>query len=327
MQFSDKPVAVVVIVDITERRRAEDALARESFRNRMLLRNASDGICILDENGNALDVSDAFCGMLGYAREALLRMNIAQWDLRLATDEGKELLARLQKSASQTVVFESRHRRKDGTVFDVETNAICFALEAETMLFMSSRDISERKRAQDQIQHQAHYDVLTGVPNRSLFYDRLTQGVGLARRDRHELALLFLDLDRFKGVNDALGHEAGDEVLKIAAARIRRLLRESDTVARIGGDEFTVILPRIFSRDAAAEVATKIVDALAAPFALCDSQGNKRQVNIGCSVGIAIFPVDAETPDGLVVAADAAMYEAKRDGTGFHFRGSGRAAR
>lgn len=326
VQIARKPVAVVVIVDITERRRAEDALARESFRNRMLLRNASDGICILDEKGNVLDVSDAFCGMLGYAREALLGMNIAQWDLRWSTDEGKELFLRLRESASQTAVFESRHRRKDGTVFDVETNAICFALEAETMLFMSSRDISQRKRVQEQIQHQAHYDALTGIPNRSLFYDRLTQGVGLARRDRHELALLFLDLDRFKAVNDALGHEAGDEVLKIAASRIRRLLRESDTVARIGGDEFTVILPRIFSRDAAAEVATKIVDALAAPFTLCDLQGDTRQVSIGCSVGIAIFPVDAESPDGLVVAADAAMYEAKRDGTGFRFRKFGSAA-
>lgn len=323
MQVAGKPVVVAVMVDITERRRAEDALARESFRNRMLLRNASDGICILDEKGNALDVSDAFCNMLGYTREALLGMNVSQWDPRWSTGEGKKEFRRLQRSTSHTTVFESRHRRKDGRVFDVETYCIGLELETEPMLFLSSRDISERKRVQEQIQHQAHYDELTGIPNRSLFYDRLTQGMVLAKRERYELALLFLDLDRFKAVNDELGHEAGDEVLKIAAARVRRLLRESDTVARIGGDEFTVILPRISSREDAAEVATKIVDALAVSFQLSSSNGSARVVSIGCSVGIALFPTDAESPDGLVVAADAAMYEAKRDGSGFRFRGSG----
>lgn len=304
-------------------RRAEAALARESFRNRMLLRNASDGICILDRGGNALDFSDAFCNMLGYAREALLGMNVSQWDLRWSTGEGKEELRRLQKSTDHTTSFETRHRRKDGSAFDVETSSIGFELEAETMLFMSSRDISERKRVQQQIQHQAHYDALTGIPNRTLFYDRLTQGIGLAKRERYELALLYLDLDRFKAVNDELGHAAGDEVLKIASGRIRRLLRESDTVARIGGDEFTVILPRIATHEDAAEVATKIVDALAAPFHLGNSNGSARQVSIGCSVGIAIFPADAESPDGLVVAADAAMYEAKRNGSDFRFRATG----
>jgi diguanylate cyclase (GGDEF)-like protein/PAS domain S-box-containing protein len=311
-----------ITVVLRRNRRAGEALAHESFRNRMLLRNASDGICILDEKGNALDFSDAFCNMLGYSREALLGMNVAQWDMRCATEEGKEDLRRWQKSTSHPTTFESRHRRKDGSVFDVETYSIGFEVEAEPMLFMSSRDITERKRVHEQIQHQAHYDALTGIPNRSLFYDRLTQGIILAKRDRCELALLFLDMDRFKAVNDALGHEAGDELLTIAAARIRRLLRESDTVARIGGDEFTVILPRIASREDAAEVAIKIVEALAAPFHLSDPNGNTREAGVGCSVGIAIFPADAKSPDGLVAAADAAMYDAKRSGLGYRFRGA-----
>jgi diguanylate cyclase (GGDEF)-like protein/PAS domain S-box-containing protein len=324
MQIAGTPVAVAVLVDITERRRAEEALLRESYRNRMLLRNASDGICILDEKGNVLDCSDAFGNLLGYTREALLGMNVGQWDMRWSTEEGKQEFKRLQQSTSRTTTFETKHRRKDGTVFDVETYCIGLEFEAAPMLFMSSRDISERKRAQEQVQHQAHYDALTGIPNRSLFYDRLTQGMVLAKRERYELALLYLDLDRFKAVNDKLGHEAGDQVLKTAAGRIRRVLRESDTVARIGGDEFTVILPRITSREDAAEVAAKIVDALAAPIQLSDLNGNPREVGIGCSVGIAIFPADAESPDGLVVAADAAMYQAKRNGSGFRFRESGR---
>ena len=326
MLVEGKPAVVVVLVDITERRRAQAALESESLRNRMLLRNASDGICILDAGGRTLDVSDAFCDMLGYSREALLGMNVAQWDLRWSSDAGREELGRLLQSTTLTTMFESTHRRKDGSVFDVEIHSIGFELEAEAMLFMSSRDISERKRTQEQLRYQAHYDAVTGVTNRSLFYDRLTQGIGLARRERYELALLFIDLDRFKGVNDTLGHAAGDEVLRITAARVRHLLRESDTLARIGGDEFTVILPLIANRDDAAAVAAKIVEALAVPFQLGDFHASAREVSIACSVGIAIFPDDADSPDRLVVAADAAMYEAKkRKGNGFRFR-SNRAA-
>jgi diguanylate cyclase (GGDEF)-like protein/PAS domain S-box-containing protein len=322
MSISGKPVVVAVLVDITERRRAEEALAGESVRNRMLLRNASDGVCILDAAGNVLDVSDVFCDMLGYSREAMAGMNVSHWDPRWSSAEGKDEFSRLHESTSRTTTFETRFRRKDGSLIDVETNSIGFKFEAQTMLFLSSRDITERKKAQEQIRHQAHYDALTNIPNRTLFYDRLTQGMGLAKRERYELALLFLDLDKFKAVNDDLGHEAGDEVLRIAAARIRGLLRESDTVARIGGDEFTVILPRIASREDAAEVASKIVDALAVPFKLSPSKGGVREVSIGCSVGIALFPADTESPDGLVVAADSAMYEAKRKGLGFRFRSS-----
>ena len=313
-----------ITVVLRRNQRAESRLARESLRNRMLLRHASDGICILDEQGNTLDCSNAFCDMLGYARADLLGMNAAQWDARWASAEGREELRRLHQSTSHATTFDSTHRRKDGSVIDVEIYSIGLALEAESMLFMSSRDISQRKREQERVQHQAHYDALTGIPNRSLFYDRLAQGIVLARRERYELALLYLDLDRFKAVNDTLGHEAGDEVLKIAANRIRRLLRESDTVARIGGDEFTVILPRIASRKDAAEVATKIVDAMAVLFRLGASSASAHEVRIGCSVGIAIFPTDAESPDGLMVLADAAMYQAKRNGSGFRFGGSGK---
>jgi len=322
MSIAGRPVAIAALVDITERKRAEEALANENARNRMLLRHASDGVCILDAKGNVLDVSDVLCNMLGYTREAMLGMNVSHWDQRWATEEGKEEFKRLQRITTHTTTFETRYRRRDGTMFDVETNSIGFEFDAEPMLFLSSRNITARKSAQEQIRYQAHYDALTGIPNRTLFYDRLTQGIGLAKRERYELALLFLDLDKFKAVNDDLGHEAGDEVLRIAAARIRGLLRESDTVARIGGDEFTVILPRISGREDAAEVAAKIVDALAAPFQLSMVNGSVREVIIGCSVGISIFPADTESPDGLVVAADAAMYEAKRNGLGFRFRAS-----
>ena len=149
-----------------------------------------------------------------------------------------------------------------------------------------------------------------------LFNDRLSQAISLAKRDSRQFALLYLDLDRFKPVNDTLGHSAGDELLQGVAARIRRQVRESDTVARVGGDEFTVILPDIARPEEAETVAKKIISALAAPFQL---GGRRQSVDIGTSIGIALYPADARDADALVTAADAAMYSAKQVGSSFRF--------
>ena len=176
-------------------------------------------------------------------------------------------------------------------------------------MFSVLADITEHKLSEERIKHVAHHDSLTGLPNRLLFNDRLEQAIRHAERDSREFALLYLDLDRFKPVNDTLGHAAGDELLKSVAARIRRQVRESDTVARIGGDEFTVILADIGSREDAQSVAGKIVGALAAPFKL---DRRTRRIEIGASIGIAVFPKDARDADGLVKVADSAMYQAKQ---------------
>ena len=173
-------------------------------------------------------------------------------------------------------------------------------------------EITARKRAEERSRHLAHHDSLTGLPNRLLFHDRLAQEIALAKRGSRPFALLFLDLDRFKLVNDAHGHTAGDELLKAVAARIRQQVRESDTVARVGGDEFTVILPNTGRRDQAEVIARKIVSALTTPFPL---PGRIESVEIGTSVGIAIYPDDAADADELVKAADRAMYLAKQAGT------------
>ncbi len=179
--------------------------------------------------------------------------------------------------------------------------------------FAVTTDITDHKLAEDRIQRIAHHDSLTGLPNRLLFNDRLEQVIGHARRNARQVALLYLDLDRFKPVNDTLGHSAGDELLKSVAERIRRQIRESDTVARIGGDEFTVILPDIAGRGEAQSVARKIADALARPFQL---GARKECVAIGTSVGVALYPSDASGADALVIAADTAMYAAKQAGRG-----------
>jgi len=182
--------------------------------------------------------------------------------------------------------------------------------------FAVTIDITEHKRAEERIQRVAHHDSITGLPNRILFNDRLVQAMSLARRNARQFALLYLDLDKFKKVNDALGHAAGDELLRGVAARVREQVRESDTVARIGGDEFAVILPDIGRREEAAVVAAKIVAALILPFRV---GGGRQSVEIGTSIGIAIYPADARDAEALVKAADAAMYAAKQSGNTYRF--------
>jgi diguanylate cyclase (GGDEF)-like protein/PAS domain S-box-containing protein len=175
--------------------------------------------------------------------------------------------------------------------------------------FAVGSDITQHKLTEERIQRVAHHDSLTGLPNRLLFEDRLEQAISLARRNSRHFALLYLDLDKFKPVNDTLGHAVGDELLKEVALRIRRQVRESDTVARMGGDEFTVILHDVARREDAQIVAGKIAAAFAAPFQL-----GPHRVVIGTSVGIAVYPEDAQAADELVPAADAAMYSAKHGG-------------
>ncbi len=181
-----------------------------------------------------------------------------------------------------------------------------------------ARDITERKQAEMLVQHLAHYDVLTDLPNRVLLSARMEQSLALARRDRTMLALLFIDLDRLKPVNDALGHDAGDELLKEVANRLRGVLvRETDTAARFGGDEFVVLLPRINKRQDAGVVAQKIHDSLAQPFII-----EQQTVDISASIGIALYPYDGEDVESLLRNADAAMYGVKNAGrNGYRFFG------
>ena len=170
-------------------------------------------------------------------------------------------------------------------------------------------DLEERKRVEQSIRHIAHHDALTGLPNRSLFRDRLTHAMAQADRYHQKLAVMFLDLDRFKAINDTLGHNVGDQLLKIAAERLRSCVRDSDTVARLGGDEFTVIVEDIVEDHDAAAVAQKILDTLSQPFNLYG-----HEVFISVSVGVTLYPSDDENADNLLRNADSAMYRAKEFG-------------
>jgi diguanylate cyclase (GGDEF)-like protein len=173
--------------------------------------------------------------------------------------------------------------------------------------------VAALRRKEEEIRGLAYYDALTGLPNRLLFFDRLEVALTQARRDRLGLAVLFLDLDHFKGVNDRFGHAAGDQLLKEVAARLRRGIRAGDTVARLAGDEFTLLLPGIDSPETAGRVAAKLLERVRPPVRL-----GEQEVRVTASAGISLFPAHADGAEALVKRADAAMYAAKQAGRDTH---------
>lgn len=264
-----------------------------------------------DENLRCRFASKVYTGFFGFDPAAIIGKHMREI-------AGEEVYREVEGHFAQAlkghpVTYESTRQLDNGESRYLQVRLLPHVGDNGKVVgcFDVTTDITKHKLAEERIRHVAHHDSLTGLPNRSLFDDRLGQAMGLAKRDSRQFALLYLDLDRFKPVNDALGHAAGDQLLKIVAARIRLLLRESDTLARVGGDEFIVILPDIAGREVAETVAGKITAALAAPFQLGSSM---HSAEIGTSIGIAVYPEDGSSSDTLVEAADAAMYRAKQTG-------------
>jgi len=199
--------------------------------------------------------------------------------------------------------------RKNGELFPMELSASEMVLRGERYFAGIVRDVTERRLAEQKISHLAHHDYLTDLPNRALFVDRLEHSISLAKRSDYKEAVLFLDLDGFKKINDTLGHGAGDLLLQEVALRLKKVIRSSDTVARVGGDEFTFVLNNIGDDEHAALVAKNIIVALSEPF---DLQG--QECHVGGSIGISLFPEDADDFETLLTQADEAMYLAKQSG-------------
>ncbi|HJV25590.1 MAG TPA: diguanylate cyclase [Aromatoleum sp.] len=294
-------VALSIILLLLQIRRQQALQARY----RHVLQHASDGMILCDEQGFIRDVNNEACRTLGYEPAALLGRRYAQIDPAIDV----RLLAQLAASGTP-LRLEGEHQTKDGRVYAVETTLTSIA-GADRLFLGIFRDITQRKEAERHMWRQAHLDGLTGVANRALFRDRLEQAVARARRHSEGLALLFVDLDRFKQVNDTLGHAAGDALLQSVAKRLQGSVRAEDTVARLGGDEFCLILPDLPHRGDATIVAQKILDILDAPHVL-----GGRALAIAASIGIARFPEDGETADELLRNADGAMYRAKEQGRG-----------
>jgi two-component system CheB/CheR fusion protein len=411
--------------------RGEKSFRRANRQYEVLLRTASDGIHILDMEGNVVEANDAFCEMLGYSHEEVIGMNVREWDAFFSPEEIKgKILTILDKLS----VFETRHRRRDGRIFDVEVSAVGVHLDDVTLLYCSSRDITSRKQVEEQLrlvakvydraaegvmitdhnqkilvvnaafteitgyareevvgktpavlksgrhddefykhmwadldkngwwqgeiwnrrkdgqlhrewlsinavrndqgrvenyigmfgditqirlsrqrmEHLATHDELTNLPNRTLFSDHLRLVAARAARTGSRLALLLVDLDNFKLINEALGHEEGDLLLVQVAHRLRECAREEDIVSRLGGDEF-VLLFEIEDREEAGMMAKRVLEAFSPSFRV---QGH--DYFISCSIGIAIFPEDSAEPNALLRSADTAMYRAKDQGKNTH---------
>ncbi len=288
-------------------------LRSSGIRYRRLFETAKDGILLLDsESGRVTDVNASVVQMLGYGRDHFLNRKLCDVLPFTGIPACRIGLAALQ--TSQTVAFDHWSlEAQDKSLVDVEFVGSTYSVEGSRIAQCNLRDITGRKHAEARIHHMAMHDALTGLPNRVLLQDRLTQGIALARRNRESIAVLMLDLDKFKHVNDSLGHHIGDRLLVEVSGRIKACLRESDIVARLGGDEFVIALPSVACDRDIEDVVHKLLPSILNPFRIED-----HEIQISGSIGIGQYPADGDNPGDLLRAADVAMYAAKSKGRSTH---------
>jgi diguanylate cyclase (GGDEF)-like protein/PAS domain S-box-containing protein len=300
---SGPPVgAFVIVTDITAHRQSTEALRESEERLAKFMQASAEGIAF-HRDGIVTDANPPLCRLLGYTLAELRGRRAIDF---VAPDLRSQVQAVLD--AGDELTYESAMIRKDGLRIPVEIIGRMLVFDGEKLRMSVVRDLRDRHAAQARIHHLAHHDALTGLPNRTAFMERLDLQIGHAREAGGSLALLFVDLDHFKRVNDSLGHLVGDALLKTVAARISASLRATDLVARFGGDEFIVLLADA-TRDDVAEVAHKLLRAVEVPV---DADG--RSLSVTPSVGIAMFPDDGTSATELIKNADTAMYIAKGRG-------------
>ncbi|WDE10109.1 EAL and GGDEF domain-containing protein [Thalassomonas haliotis] len=297
---------IAQIVDLTQLKQTQASL----FLFKTLLDNSNDAIYVVDLQSKLfIECNQTACRQLGYSRDELINRMCVN-DICLNPHNEKplcEVINEIKPPAG--VLLEREQVCKNGSTIPVEINACYIQQEEKQYLLAVVRDISHRKRNEAIIWRQANFDALTQLPNRRLLQDRLQLAIKQVHRSRQLIALLYLDLDRFKEVNDTLGHSTGDLLLIEAAKRLQLCIREVDTLARIGGDEFTIILTELDNRDIVERIANKLLTQLSYPFNL----GNE-QIHISTSIGISFYPQDAASAESLFKGADQAMYAAKKKG-------------
>ena len=297
---------LVISDDITERKRTEDQLRLAA----QVFENSGEGIMITNRDNHIISINRSFTAITGYSAQEIIGANpkILSSD-RQSKEFYQQMWATLLESGQWS--GEIWDRRKDGAIFPKWLHiSIIKNDEGEVVNYIGTfSDITERKAAEAHIRFLAEHDELTRLPNRMLFQDRLKQAVAHAGRRQERLALMFIDLDHFKNINDSLGHNIGDQLLQSVAKRLTQNVREEDTISRQGGDEFIILLPDLENSDDAALVAEKLLTAARQPYRF-DSQ----EVNISFSIGISLYPDDSRDMHELRRQADAAMYQAKQDG-------------
>ncbi|UNU26878.1 CHASE2 domain-containing protein [Microcoleus vaginatus] len=294
----------------------QEELKRSKEFLQSLIDTIPDPIFVKDRNHRCLVLNQAYCRFIGYPLEILT----CRTDYDLFPPAEAEIFWQQDELVLQT------HQPRENEEYFTDAHGITHLISTKRSLHKDAagnlflvgaiRDITERKRREEALQqenaelsHQAYHDALTGLPNRQMFYECLHRSLEIASTNQELVALLFLDLDGFKSINDTLGHNVGDLLLKTVASRLKKGLRGSDTISRLGGDEFTVILPAIPGREEAAKVAEKICDAIKQPFIL-----EEHTISVTTSIGISLYPIDGQKAEMLVKNADVAMYRAKECG-------------
>ncbi|MEN6508781.1 MAG: EAL domain-containing protein, partial [Smithella sp.] len=297
--------------DITERKRLEEIMRQSEQRYRTILEEMDDAYFEVDLSGNYTYVNDAISRLLGYPKEELIgttfRKQVNEEDTALLY----EAFGKIFTTGKPVRDIAYKAIRKDGEIRYSEIAGFPIQNQkGEVVGFRGiGRDVTERKRSEEQIRHMATHDALTELPNRMMFGQLLNHAIQAAKRNKRQLAVLFIDLDRFKIINDTLGHEAGDLLLQTIAARFKQTLRAMDVVARLGGDEFVILVEEVDNPGQLVTVAQKILSAAMKPVPLLGEE-----CRVTASVGISIYPKDGEDEQALMKTADKAMYFAKEEG-------------
>jgi diguanylate cyclase (GGDEF)-like protein/PAS domain S-box-containing protein len=304
---------------VTNLKQIKAELEKSQNQLQAIIQNAMDGIITINELGEIMGFNPAAEQVFGYTRQEVLGENLNFLMPEPVRSEHDSYLSRYIQTGKAKIIGVSRREvvavRKNGEQFPMELSASEMLLGEQRYFVGIIRDITERKLAEQKIAHLAHYDYLTDLPNRALFLDSLEHAISMAKRHKFKVAVLFLDLDGFKRVNDTLGHDGGDLLLQEVSYRLKETLRASDTVARVGGDEFIFVLNEIGTDENAALMANKIILAVSEPYDLIGKNCQQgKNCRVGGSIGISIYPDNSSDPETLIKQADDAMYLAKKSG-------------
>ncbi|MCK9373707.1 MAG: diguanylate cyclase [Sulfuricurvum sp.] len=307
IEFEAEPCVLGWFYDITEEKNLQKDLAEQRDEFKTIFNTSKDGIAILDTESNFLDFNDAYMEMTGFSREELLQMNCISLSIPQDRERATEMMKKVLEHGF-VKGFEKTCIVKDGKQLYINMTATL--LPDKKRILVSTKDVSAMNLHAQQLEFLAHYDALTGLPNRILESDRLHQGMIQTQRRKERLAVLYLDLDGFKHINDTYGHSVGDQLLIALSARMKQSLREGDTLARLGGDEFVAILVDLKDTSAAIPIIHRLLEAAGNPIRL-----ESLTVQVSASIGVTFYPQEHEVDgDQLIRQADQAMYEAKQSG-------------